>query len=222
MDDNTFFRFENALQKYFPGTGYYYEMDQDGLWNICIPRENGTTDSIIIDDGTIMGGAGISILGMYQSVNGSIDTIFVKESRHPVIVQNILSNPFYIMSDLEYQEISVDETYFENFVYHYIDFSNTEFIDLYSAKEKYDFEKRLLAAIKVLGQDVRLRLNNYIDPYNFELVSDKATKSPMSKNNTTSSNICEGLSIEIQNIDLTIRNPEGFSTVYKIEYEEFK
>ena len=178
---------------------------------------------IIIDDGSILGGTKVSILGMYHAMTGNMDTIFVKVDNHPIIAQNIFNIPFYIMSELEVQEIFNDQSYLTGLIYKYVDMSNTEFMDTLIKEEKYYFEKRLLAVTKVLvqsGQEARLRFSNYNSPSEFELVSDANVKSPFAKDNTTISNIIEGLKITIEDKKMTKEIPNTPKTFYSIEYEE--
>ena len=85
------------------------------------------------------------------------------------------------------------------FVYSVIDFSNTPWMDNLDDTSKKVVEDTLVEVVRKINGDPgingspRLRFSKYIDPYNFELVSDYQVVGPFKEYNLTSPNILNGL-----------------------------
>lgn len=190
MDDDTFVKFENAF-KGILSDNYYYTRNNDGCWVLNIYNPNSIIEnSYIIDDGSIMGGNVVSILGNYQMSTGYIDTIFVNVSTHKDIVGNILSSPFYTLTNDELHAVSKDM--FDNCkIYRTIDFSNTgeimNMVDLVN-NGKDTFGRYLSGVLSILeakGIDARLRFSEFASPTSFVLVSDDKCSSPLPGSTST-------------------------------------
>jgi len=65
----------------------------------------------------------------------------------------------------------------ESRIYTNIDLSNTAFLDNFTPQDKAEFEKSCMYVFKILDQDglsdTRLRITDYVSPFDFKLVSDK-------------------------------------------------
>lgn len=212
IDDVVFKKLENVLR--IPGLitedKYRYERDEStGLIKLIIQRDNsyGAIENFLIDDGTLMGGSKLSILGTFIRGDGVSDTVFVDINKHPDIAFNILNHSFYNMNVDEVNAALSDML--TPIVYSVIDFNNTGWFDYMNDLEKSSLNKNLLTIIDFMRSDPnmvylpRLRFASYTDPDNFILISDNMVKSPLKENNITSPQICEGLSFVVSEGGIT-------------------
>lgn len=187
MSDELFNKFESVFKPLTKGIKYFYNTSQYGNWCINVVTPDGMAIcSYILDDGTIMGGTKVSILGRCQGANGYIDTLFVDVAKFPNIVRHILANSFYIMNTAEVNQVCA-ELFINQSIYHNIDFQNTPFMDDINTMRR--IEKPLASCIQLIDPGMRLRFENFIDPSNFTLVSDTKCVSPLGYDNTTASRV---------------------------------
>ena len=223
ISDEVFIKFESVFAPLMANSPdkHRYIIDNNGNYNIVISRENamGAEDYYLIDDGTIMGGNGVYILGNFINNMGIKDSVFVNCITHKDLTANILSSIFFIIDTDNVMSI-INNDYFRNSeVYRFIDFSNTKWLDnITDPKERLLLEKNLTAAIKVSG-GMRFRFLDYSSPSKFTLISDKHTKSPLAFMNATSSNINEGAMVSVSDTTLVIKN-DGFVNNFTIEYKQ--
>lgn len=202
-----FDRLDAALAPMITDAKYKYSYEASShLPLLTIERNNsyGATESFLLDDGTIMGGSTISILGTYRTVNGNFDFIFVDVMKLPHIAFSIINRSFYQLTPDEVAEAF--SVMLQNYsIYNIIDFSNTPWFDYMTDNEKVALTKHLSDIIGFMHQDAgiyfspRLRFTEYINPDNFGLISDNQVKSPLKDRGFTSPEICEGLSFRCTN-----------------------
>lgn len=205
MDDTLFKRFEDSFSPILKSRYYYYNF-VNGNWTINTIIDNMmNTMTYIIDDGSIMGGSTISIIGTYNN-NGTIDGQFINVIKHPDIVAKMF-NGLYVLTDDELK--SVKEDYLENtIIYHNIDFTNTQFIDQLTSDDKKELNKYLFKSLELLPRDIRLRFANFVSPREFTLVSDQYCRSPLPE---TSNAIDEGFVIVAEPGKITSQQKGGAS-----------
>lgn len=207
IDNDIFARLERALKE--PGLlrdeKYSYSRDSNGMINLVIQKENSynATETFIIDDGRVMGGSTISILGNSVAANGAVGYLFVNVKEHPDIVYNILNHSFYTLTVDEGN--AVLSRMLNVYAYTFVDFYNTPWFDYLNDFEKIELNKNLMIIIDYMQRDPRigylprLRFSSYTNPSNFVLVSDTNTISPLKDIGITSPQICEGLSFTVDN-----------------------
>lgn len=222
ISNDLFARLENSLSGYIRDEKYSYNIDANtGLPMLTIMRDNsyGATESFIIDDGTVMGGTGIWVLGKYMNSFGVQDYIFVNVVKSPGTVYNIINRSFYQLNAAEVADAF--SAMLQNYsIYNAIDMSGTYWLDYLNAGERKMITDHLsniigfMSADQNLWQLPRLRFSEYINPNNFTLVSDNKVKSPFAITGFTSSEICEGLSFVCKDGAIT----QYFSTVPNAKY----
>lgn len=180
MDLGTVFQFEDVFKCWIPNSvkhRYDYKL---GFYYLYITRNDGTESCNIIDDGSIMGGRRISILGSYLDNNNQVKNVFVDVLSHPLTTTNILNNPLYLMTPQEVSECWYDHLYNKQ-IYNTIDFHNTEFFDELSEEDKYNFELTLLGVLNIeMFANVRFRIKEFVDATHYTLVSDYQMFKPLS------------------------------------------
>ena len=166
-------RFESAFGAILSNMGveYHYSFDQSGNHLLQIVRDSamGAVDTYIIDDGRIMGGTKVHILADYINQNGTKDTIFV-DSKHQDIVAQVLQNRFFTLTP-DMVVTCMHDMFNNGLIYHYIDFSNTKWMDSLTAEQREALEKNLSACISNLNMDIRMRSDSIMDVNNFILTS---------------------------------------------------
>lgn len=214
MPDELFTKFEAALSKVAADLKYYYEKNQYGNWTInVIQPDMLAASSYMLDDGTIMGGDAVYIMGKCQGANGLVDSVFVKSDLTD-IVSKILHNGFYIMSQGELD--LVNSVLLDNqIIYHTVDFVGMKQLDM-TALKGTQFNKALFNAVQLVPSDCRLRFESFTDLNHFILVSDINCISPMGYDNTTANKIYDGLKISIDNNFLLKKNEKGQVEKYLI------
>ena len=129
--------------------------------------------TVSLDDGSIMGGSQVSVLGSYKDPRtGWVNTVFVPEPKFQQIAATILSGTpaMYIIDDASAQEI-FKQQFNNGLIYRFIDLSGTAFLD--NIDNKPMFERRLNACMKVMdGMNLRFRFKQFITPMDFELIAD--------------------------------------------------
>jgi hypothetical protein len=177
MDDKLFDRLELVFSNLIPeGRKHYYSYDING--NMLITTYSNLFDQIswLIDDGRIMGGTDIYICTNYVTTNGYTDDILINVIRHPDIAKRVLQVPMYIMNPNETFMV-MNDMFRETRIYTNIDLGNTSFLDNLPPQDKAEFEKSCMYVFKILDQDglsdTRLRITDYVSPFDFKLVSDK-------------------------------------------------
>lgn len=172
MDLGTVHHFENVLEKWLPANikrRYNYKL---GFYYLYITNSDGTESRYILDDGSIMGGRRISILGSFINNINQVNSVFVDIEKHPLITTNILNDPLYLMTPEEVSDCWYDHLY-NKAIYNTIDFHNTEFFDKMTEEEKYNFELTLLGILKIdMFENIRFRFKEYTDSTHYTLVSD--------------------------------------------------
>ncbi len=222
VSDEAYEKFEKAFSSYFASSPDYhrYVVDRNGNYNLIITRVNAMNaeDAYIIDDGSIMGGSNVYIMGSYISNMNTKESIFVNVNKHPDITSHILSNSFYVIDPMKVYEIA-NMDYLKNInIYNLIDFSGTDWLDnITDPSERYIFSKNLTAAIAVCDGE-RMRFLEYQGPTKFTLISDKKCKSSLSYIGAASSKISEGKMISIDGITM-IRKYNGKVDRFVIEYK---
>ena len=196
MSDDLYNKFEIAFSPIANDIKYYYNINAHGNW--CINIVNGvSTYSYIIDDGSIMGGDYVYILGNIN-VGNHLDTLFVNASIFPKIASNIIHSAFYIMTAEECN--TAQKALFTNSrIYRNIDFTNTKFLD----KSSFGIEKSLSVCIGLINPDIRLRFENYLNKDNYTLVSDNTCKSPLYYTGATATSIVPGLKLIVDGNTIT-------------------
>lgn len=205
IDQVTFDRLENSVGKLIMNSKYKYSRNENGLIDLEQEIDNsfGAIEKFVIDDGLLLGGTTISILGYYDTINGGTDKVFVDVNKHPDIAFNILKSVFYKMSADEVNVATADLLN-NGFIYTYIDFNNTPWFDYLGFTDKITLSNNLVNIVRYMGNDPnlayppRLRFLSYKDPDNFTLISDNEVKSPLSDTFETTPNILEGLSFVVQ------------------------
>lgn len=222
VSDEVYAKFEKAFSSYFATSPDYhrYVVDSNGNYNLIITRINAMNaeDAYIIDDGSIMGGSNVYIMGSYISNANTKESIFVNVNKYPDIANNILSNSFYVIDPMKVYEI-VNINYLKNTnIYNFIDFSNTDWLDnITDPSERYIFSKNLTAAIAVCDGE-RMRFLEYQSPTKFTIISDQKCKSSLSYIGAASSKISEGKMISIDGTTM-IRKYNGKIDRFVIEYK---
>jgi hypothetical protein len=221
MDNETFKLFESVFGKIIGNREYNYSMDDMGNW--CITATEGIVmQTYLIDDGSIMGGRKVSILGRYMRLDGFTDTVFVDVNKHPAIAGKILTVPFYVMAPDEVSAVFRD-MYQNCFIYRFIDFSNTgDIYDKVSLTENGDniFGRYLDGVVKILGLehvDCRLRFAEFKSIHSFTLVSDDKCKTTLNAN-SMSPNILSGFKIRIADKKAYVMMGKEVKKVYDINF----
>ncbi len=191
-------KFNNRLAKFIGNRKHYYSLDNVGNTYLNIVDGDCMVSSYMVDDGTIMGGESLSVLGNYMTIDGRMDTIFVNIDKHPDIVSRILSPALYVMTPQEVMEVN-SKLFSDGRIYRSIDFSNTSFIDTGDMTRLID--KALSAVVSLNDQDARLKFENFIDSDHFTLVSDLNCKSTLP--GVTSTNIVNGLKFIVDGNTIT-------------------
>lgn len=213
MNDEIFNKFETVFAPLTKNIKYFYNINQYGNWCINVVTRDGLAIcSYILDDGTIMGGSKISILGRCQGSNGYLDTLFVDVEKFPNIVTEILTNSLYIMTPSEVSTVSSSLLH-NGAIYHNIDFQNTQFMN--DEIVVRNIESALSACIQLINPDIRMRFENFIDPSNFTLVSDSKCVSPLGYDNTTATRIQNDLKLVVEGNTIT-KIEGGKGTKYQL------
>lgn len=206
IDNPTFERLEKAFSKLITDKYYSYAKDDHGMIQLTLIKNNtfGAKNIYTVDTGLLMGGSTISIMGIYKTVKGTTDKIFVDVAKYPDIAYNILTSVFYLMTPAEVNRVMAG-LIGKGIVYKYIDFSNTTFFDYLDEASKIELGDRLISAIHIIDKRdpnltyiPRFRFDSFIDIRNFTLISDNRVFSPFASTGETSSFILEGLSIRFQ------------------------
>ncbi len=196
MPDDLYNKFETAFAPIATNIKYYYTINTHGNW--CINIVDGTNAYYyIIDDGTIMSGDYVYILGNIN-VGDHLDTLFVNVNNLPKIASNIIHNPFYIMSTEE-ANAAANILFKNSRIYRNIDFTNTKFLD----QSSFGIENSLSACISLIDPNTRLRFESYLDKNHYTLVSDSNCKSPLYYTGATATNIVPGLKLVVDNNTIT-------------------
>ncbi|MBR6289456.1 MAG: hypothetical protein IKR19_08975 [Acholeplasmatales bacterium] len=211
IDDELFKRLEAVLSPMLTDVEYKYSYDiVSKLPILTIQRRDtyGATENFLIDDGRVMGGSTISILGTYIATNGNFDYIFVDVKKLPHIAYSILNRAFYQLNNNEVSEAF--SVMLQNYaIYNAIDFSNTLWFDYLTPDEKVTLTNNLSYILEFMKQDPhlyylpRLRFLEYINADNFTLISDNQVQSPLQNKTYTSPEICEGLTFKCTNGEIT-------------------
>lgn len=171
-------RLEAALQPLIRNS-YYYDKDGDGAWRVNVFFNN-AVHSVLVDDGSIMGGTTVSVMGTYHDPkSGWINTLFVPVIRYKEIATDILNKLFFVIPDRVADEI-FKQQFNNGLIYRFIDFSGTAFMD--QLADRSTFEWRLgkcLKVMKLYGMNMRFRFSNFITPSDFTLTADSQCVSPL-------------------------------------------
>ena len=223
ISDEELDRVEAVIGSLLPSEQYhYYRKDAYGNMLVIIVKDNAyhAEEVFMIDDGAIMGGNSIYVLGSYIKPDGTPDTMFVNCNLYPEIARYIFASGFNKMTP-EMVSTVVRSQFNNALIYHNVDLSETGFIDTINEAHKKLFEQNLTACIKVMDGDYRLRFESYIAPNKFTLVSDNNCVSTLQDGNITASQICDGLKLEICGNILT-KTVNGVSTKINIIRESDK
>lgn len=173
MDRELYERFEAALGSILNSMGqeYHYSFDQNGNHILEIVRDAAmdAIDTYILDDGRILGGTDISVLANYVSENGSKDTVFVNTKNKDIVAQ-VLANRFFTLTpDMVVR--CMHDMFNNGMIYHYIDFSNTKWMDGLSDDQLAILEQNLTKCISTMNMDMRMRFDSIMDINNFVLTT---------------------------------------------------
>ena len=212
MEDELFNKLELVFSNLIPeGKKHYYGFDINK--NLILTTYSNLFDQInyLIDDGKIMGGSHIYICTNYVMQNGYTDDILIDVNKNPEIAKKILATPMYFLTPEEMVAVSVD-MFRDSRIYTNIDLSNTGFLDNLSPQDKAEFEKSCGYVFKILDQDAlsdtRLRITDYVTPFDFKLVSDKDCRISLPSDRK---GIFEGLIFHVDNSDvLKLINGKGY------------
>ena len=190
MSDYDFIRLNSAFGiEGVPNADHFYYSYTDQktpLLNVVRNTISGATNQYVVDMGDVLGGTGISLLGSYMLPNGNVDYAFVNARTEINTVRKILTNPFYLLNDVELQRAN-DNMYFGN-IYKYIDFHTTPWLDevLRKLDERAKLKRILNNVNKILhtiGQGrkgvPRVRFVEFKSVDDFVLISDQYVKSPL-------------------------------------------
>ena len=212
LTSEEFAAFDSILNPLIMDKEYSISRDTSGNIILTIVRDNswGSTESFVLDDGTIMGGTRKSILGCYRTVNGNIEYIFVDIQEFPDIAFNILNKSFYQMNSSEVY--SAYSNMLQNYsIYKYIDFSGTRWLDYLSPGDKQILTNNLTNIITYMQNDSenmfgvpRLRFDYFVDENNFGLKSDSDVKSTVQNYGLTSGTIRPGFCVEVTDGAITV------------------
>ena len=196
ISQSTYELFERELSPFFGiYDHYFYSTNEDGAYTLNIIREEsmGAVDTYILDDGSMLGGNNVSILGSFIDQNYNPNTLFVSVRNNPEIVKKMLMNKFYMLDNFEV--MAAVRSYFNNtIIYRNIDFSNTPFFDSLTWDQKNILERKLGNALNYI-EDCRLRFYTFSSVDSFTLISDDLVKSPLMSSGATSSKIIEGMTV---------------------------
>ncbi len=212
MSEAEFMALELIFGKYLINQVYHYEL-YNGIYKLSIARTGGVEETYIIDNGTVLGGNGFSILANMEN-----DTIFV--SVDDPEVPEILKSKFYTVSEHCVKRNS-DRIFESGIIYRYIDFSNTAWLND-SDIDKKALEAGLLGVIRITsnnGESPRMRFTRFESAKSFELVSDSLVKSPLSDIDATSSLIVSGLSAKIKDNSIEIYNNQILTGRYTLSVQ---
>ena len=205
-------RFETTFSPFFDfSTQYFYSTDDDGAYTLNIIRDYamGAVDSYIIDDGSLLGGNNVSILGSFIDQYNNPNTLFISVYDNPEIVRKLLNNRFYILDN--YEVMSAVRSFFNNtIIYRNIDFSNTSWYDSLNWDQRNILERRLGKLIQYT-EDARFRFTTFSSVDSFTLLSDSKVKSQLRTSGATSSKIIEGMTVVV-NKDFADIYVDGKST----------
>lgn len=212
MEDSLFNKLELVFSNLIPeGKKHYYNYDINH--NMILTTYSNLFDQInyLIDDGHIMGGTHIYICTNYVMQNGYTDDILIDVNKHPDIAKKVLASPMYFLTPEEMVKVSQD-MFTETRIYTNIDLSNTAFIDNLTPQDKAEFEKSCKYIFMILDQDAlsdtRLRVTDYVSPFNFKLVSDKDCRISLPSDRK---GIFEGLIFHIEDSDvMKVINGKGY------------
>lgn len=205
IDSILYGRLEDALAPLIEDANYTYRKDSSGCIKLIIQRDNsyGAYEEFIVDDGTIVGGSDIYILGSFIN-KGLPDNIFVSVKKHKDTAYKILNISFYNMTMYEVQMAANDLLSVPS-VYNWVDFSNTSWMDRISYEDRNLLSSYLYNIEMFMRSDPnlimlpRMRFNKFMDVNNFVLTSDCLVISPLENTGHTSKDICEGLAFTVAN-----------------------
>ena len=192
INQTRFNMFEQKLKRFIGNRNHHYTTDSNNNVYLNIVNGDCLVTSYMLDDGSIMGGRTVSILGTYIDQTNQPNYVFVNIDRHPDIVSRILSGSFYMLTPQE-ASIIFANLFYDQRIYQMIDFSNTPFINDNNLRL---IERPLTAICNYNTENARLRFVSYTDPYNFTLVSDDKCKSYIPGSTTT--NIVNGMIYGVQ------------------------
>lgn len=177
---NIYDKFEKVFSTFIPETISYHYENINGFYHLFITRpDSGAEEYYILDDGSIMGGADVSILANYIN-NGIERAIFINTKKHPAITSKVLERTLFNYLTPEEVEDCVGDYFYNMEIYHTFDFYDSEWINDLTAKDKYNFETNLLGIISVpILKGVRLKVSEYIDANHFTCVSDYSLHRPL-------------------------------------------
>lgn len=217
-------RFEYAFAKFIPETvPYHYELGMDGYYYLYITRPNGVEEYYALDDGSIMGGDSVYIMGSYIDENGKPQNIFVDAYDYPSVVSKILKQSiFNYLTEDEVKRCS-ERLFFDRKVYNLIDFRDTPFIDDLDKNQLILLETTLLGVfnLDVVSNRIRMKFESFNGPANYVLVSDMSLKRPfpyIQNEPQPETSVCEGLKITVLNKDIFVEYG-GSSMKYHMEYD---
>ena len=202
ITDEQFNALEAVFSKYLVNMKYRYEAF-NGIYKLLITRIGDVEEEYIIDDGSILGGSQFSILA--NKIN---DTIFVFAD-DPEIPE-ILRSKFYVVTD-ECVLRNENKLFSAGIIYHYIDFSNTAWINGKDIDKK-KLESNLYVAIQygcsLLGNAPRMRFAKFESADSFELISDNMIKSPLFFMNATNNFIVPEFRLIIKGNEIAAYNAQ--------------
>lgn len=146
-------------------------------------RNSPITCSYYIDRGTVIGN-GYNLLLPFINTNGQPDTVLINIYRHKDIINKILHNPKYPLTQEEFAAVNKDMLP-NQYIYRFIDFSGMKkYIINMSDENKAALSTILTDIIKPGNWGTpqgyialcRMRFASYTDTKNFVLVSDEKVK----------------------------------------------
>lgn len=178
ISDEMFNKLERSFAKFFTVNDDYYYECIDRIYYLVVVRKDAfyAEDRYIVDDGRMLGGNTLSLMGRFITPNGIQDTILIKVDRHPDIIEKVLRNNFYILDPYEVSMCFQSDMFNNGLIYRYIDMSNTPWMDTISFEDRFKLDQnltRILDKSDIYFKD-RYRFDSYIDSDNFSIKTDGA------------------------------------------------
>ena len=204
ISDELFKYLESELEFILKNKEHRYEIDGDlvKLFVTKIANNSTVEEYYTIDPAFIMG---MGRFGIFARVPN--DHIIVPfECKE--IVEKVITNSFYILTADDVSKVL--SYYFMNMgLYRYIDMTDTEKLAKLSRDELNKLDSKLTFILKKFSESnpgktiPRVRFKRFESVDDFELISDKLTKSPLSFSGETESSICYGLEFKVSGNNVT-------------------
>ena len=229
VDDVVRSKLDQVLDPYLGNTHHYYEKYTKDLTLLHVRRGDDVLspyETYIVDhNGILLGGgvpAVVAPISYTNPVTNTYDTVMLPiADEFKEILTKVFGSAFYQLTNDEFNQV-VSSIYYLNdqYIYHWLDFTNRNFTNL-NADERMEFSNKLTFVSQLLwsyfpyqlnngGADIpRMRFTKYADIHNWVLISDNLTSSPFSDDGTTSAVVADGLTVICDHDKITFTDGNG-------------